>query len=142
MGVAKGFIRLKSFSSRFSSAFQGFVTIIAFTEKGRMRQFRLRKSLLVFTAFMMVVLMVGSFLSFLELLQSRYHLARLASLEVENRSLTSLLEDQATQLGKLRVELDRLKELEQALRAVAGFSSPQEPGVGGGQGDGRRFLGR
>ncbi|MBI3990137.1 MAG: hypothetical protein HY347_11045 [candidate division NC10 bacterium] len=129
MGFRKAFADLKRFSSKTFQAFRGFIIIIAFTDRGRMRRFRLKKSLLIFSAFVVLASIFGSALSFLGVFQGSYERARLVSLEAENRSLVSLLEGQAEQLSKLRQELDRLKELERSLRAVAGFGPPS-PGVG------------
>jgi hypothetical protein len=54
-------------------------------------------------------------------------------LERENQSLASLLEKQAEQLSRLKVELARLKEFEQNLRVVSGMGAPADPVVGTGQ---------
>lgn len=129
MGFRNGFTNLQRFSSRFFQAFRGFIVIITFTDRGRMRRFRLKKSLLILSAFIVLVSIFSSVLSFLGVFQGSYERARLVSLEEENRSLASLLEGQAKQLSQLRKEVDRLKELERTLRAVAGFGS-SSPGLG------------
>lgn len=133
MGFRNTFAGLKRFSCRLSQAFRGFITIIAFTDRGRIRRFRLKKSLLILSAFVVLASIFSSALSFLGAFQGSSERARLVSLEAENRSLASLLEGQAEQLSELKKELDRLKELERTLRAVAGFGS-LSPGVGRGTG--------
>jgi hypothetical protein len=44
-------------------------------------------------------------------------------LEQENKSLASLLEGQAEQLSRLKLEVARLKEFEQNLRVVSGMDA-------------------
>jgi len=54
-------------------------------------------------------------------------------LERENRSLTSLLDGQAEQLSRLKLEVARLKEFEQNLRVVSGMDAQADPMVGTGK---------
>lgn len=137
MAHPRKFARFWRLSMKLPHALRGFVTIVAFTDQGRMRRFTLQKSFLLLIAFMIVFLTVSSALSFLGLFQSQYHRAKVAYLEGENRSLTSLLEGQAAELGRLKLEVDRLKEFERRLRVISGLDLPQEPVVGMGQGGGQ-----
>lgn len=124
--------------ARLRSALQGAVTILAFTESGRMRRMRLPKRVLVIFTVTLLVLMAGSTASILSLFRGQVDLARMAYLERENRSLASLLEGQAEQLSRLKLEVERLKEFEQNLRVVSGLDSQATPLVGTGQGRGAR----
>ena len=119
--------------ARLASALQGAVTILAFTESGRMRRVRLPKRVLLFSTLTFLGLMAGSTVSVLNLFRDQVDMARIAYLERENRSLTSLLEGQAEQLSRLKLEVDRLKEFEQNLRVVSGLDSQAAPMVGTGQ---------
>ena len=119
--------------ARLASALQGAVTILAFTESGRMRRVRLPKRVLLFSTLTFLGLMAGSTVSVLNLFRDQVDMARIAYLERENRSLTSLLEGQAEQLSRLKLEVERLKEFEQNLRVVSGLDSQAAPMVGTGQ---------
>jgi hypothetical protein len=119
--------------ARLTTALQGAVTILAFTESGRMRRLRLPKRVLLMSALTLLVLVAGSTLSMLSLFRGQVDLARIAYLERENQSLTSLLEGQAEQLSRLKLEVARLKEFEQNLRVVSGLDSQETPMVGTGQ---------
>ena len=119
--------------ARLASALQGAVTILAFTESGRMRRVRLPKRVLLFSTLTFLGLMAGSTVSVLNLFRDQVDMARIAYLERENRSLTSLLEGQAEQLSRLKLEVERLKEFEQNLRVVSGLDSQGAPMVGTGQ---------
>lgn len=123
---------------RLTAALRGAVTILAFTESGRMRRMRLPKRLLIVCTIAMLILLAGTIVSILNLFRGQVDLARMAYLEMENRSLTSLLEGQAEQLGRLKVEVERLKEFEQNLRVVSGLDSQTGPMVGTGHGRGAR----
>lgn len=124
--------------ARLSTLLQGAVTILAFTESGRMRRLRLpKRALLVFTL-TLLVMVAGSTVSILVLFRGQVDLARMTYLERENRSLSSLLEGQAEQLSRLKLEVERLKEFEQNLRVVSGLESQTAPMVGTGQGRGAR----
>lgn len=131
-------IRFRAGQARFTTVLQGAVTILAFTESGRMRRMRLPKRLLVVSTLILLTLVAGSTLSILSLFRGQVDLARIAYLERENRSLTSLLEGQAEQLSRLKLEVARLKEFEQNLRVVSGLDSQTTPMVGTGQSRGAR----
>jgi hypothetical protein len=103
------------------------VTIVAFTEAGRMRRLRLPNRLTLIGGLLVLALLVGATASVLQLYRWQVDLARMAYLEGENRSLTTLLEGQAEHLSRLRLELNRLKEFEHNLRIVSGIDSPSEP---------------
>jgi hypothetical protein len=119
--------------ARLRTALQGAVTILAFTEAGRMRRLRLPKRLLLISTLTLLIFVAGSTISILSLFRGQVDLARMAYLERENRSLTSLLEGQAEQLSRLKLEVERLKEFEQNLRVVSGLDSQAAPMVGTGQ---------
>ena len=122
--------------ARLMTALQGAVTILAFTESGRMRRLRLPTRMLFVSGVTLLLLVAGSTLSILTLFRGQVDVARIAYLERENRSLTSLLEGQAEQLSRLKLEVARLKEFEQNLRVVSGLDSQDAPMVGTGQGRG------
>ena len=131
-------IRFRAGRARLTTALQGAVTILAFTESGRMRRMRLPKRLLVVISVILLILVAGSTVSILSLFRGQVDLARMAYLERENRSLTSLLEGQAEQLSRLKLEVARLKEFEENLRVVSGLDSQTTPMVGTGQARGAR----
>jgi hypothetical protein len=124
--------------ARLTTALEGAVTILAFTESGRMRRLRLPKRVLAIFTLTFVILVAGSTISILNLFRGQVDLARIAYLERENRSLASLLQGQAEHLSRLRLEVERLKEFEQNLRVVSGLDSQAAPMVGTGQGQGAR----
>ncbi|MBI2561589.1 MAG: hypothetical protein HYW08_04130 [candidate division NC10 bacterium] len=99
---------------------------------------RLPTRLLVATTFILLILVAASTVSILSLFRGQVDLARMAYLERENRSLTSLLEGQAEQLSRLKLEVARLKEFEENLRVVSGLDSQTTPMVGTGQARGAR----
>jgi hypothetical protein len=123
---------------RITRALRGAVTILAFSESGRMRRFRLPKRMLLVSTFILLTLVVTSTASILSLFRGQVDLARMTYLERENRSLASLLEGQAEQLSRLKLEVARLKEFEQSLRVVSGMDSQERPVVGTGQSRGIR----
>ncbi len=123
---------------RLANVLHGAVTILAFTEAGRIRRMRLSKRWLVISTLIALTLVAGSTASILRLFRGQVDLARMAYLEQENRSLASLLEGQAEQLSRLKLEVARLKEFEQNLRVVSGLDSQAAPMVGTGQGRGAR----
>jgi len=131
-------IRFRAGRARLTTALQGAVTILAFTDSGRMRRMRLPKRLLVVTSVILLILVAGSTVSILSLFRGQVDLARMAYLERENWSLTSLLEGQAEQLSRLKLEVARLKEFEENLRVVSGLDSQTTPMVGTGQARGAR----
>jgi len=120
-------------SGRWARLLKGAVTVVAFTESGRLHRLRVAKRLLLIAGLLTVVLLVGSTTSVLRLFRGQVDMARMAYLERENRSLTSLLEGQAEQLSRLKLELTRLKEFEQNLRVVSGMDAQTDPMVGTGQ---------
>jgi len=122
--------------ARLATALHGAVTILAFTESGQMRRLRLPKRVLVASVLTLLILVAGSTLSILSLFREQVDVARIAYLERENQSLTSLLEGQAEHLSRLKLEVARLKEFEQNLRVVSGLDSQETPMVGTGQGRG------
>lgn len=111
---------------RWSRALGGVVTVVAFTEAGRMHRARVSRRVLVVAGLLAAVLLIGSTTSMLRLFRGHVDLARMTYLEQENRSLTSLLEGQAEQLSRLKLEVARLKEFEQALRVVSGMDAHKE----------------
>lgn len=137
--MAAGFgSRWRSGRARLTAALQGAVTVLAFTESGRIRRMRLPKRLLVLCIIVLLMLLAGTTSSVVSLFRGQVDRARMAYLERENQSLTSLLEGQAEQLSRLKVEVERLKEFEQNLRVVSGMDSQAAPMVGTGQGRGAR----
>ena len=112
---------------RWSRAVEGALTVVAFTESGRMHRVRVSRRLLVVAGLLAVFLLVGSTTSVLRLFREQVDLARMTYLEQENKSLTALLEGQAEQLSRLKLELARLKEFEQNLRVVSGMDAQPEP---------------
>ena len=116
--------------TRWSRAVQGAVTVVAFTESGRMHRVRVSRRLLVAAGLLVAVLLVGSTTSVLRMFREQVDLARMTYLEQENKSLTSLLEGQAEQLSRLKLEVARLKEFEQNLRVVSGMDAQTDPAAG------------
>lgn len=114
-------------ASSMAAGFRGIVTIMAFTESGWMRQFRLSKRVIFLSCVLLMLLLFGSTLTFLNLIQGQYYLTRTRYLEQENRAMTSLLEGQAEQLSKLKLEMARLKEFEESLRRVSGLGERPNP---------------
>ncbi len=115
---------------RWSRAVDGAVTVVAFTESGRMHRVRVSRRLLVAAGLLIAVLLVGSTTSVLRLFREQVDLARMTYLEQENKSLTALLEGQAEQLSRLKLEVARLKEFEQNLRVVSGMDTQPDPAAG------------
>ncbi len=117
------------------------MTIVAFTESGRIHRLRLPVRLLVVSAFLLLILVAGATASILLQFRGQVDVARMSYLERENRSLTDLLQGQAEQLSRLKLEVARLRELEQNLRVVSGIDSPAETAgtmIGTGQARGPR----
>ncbi len=111
---------------------RGALTIVLFTEAGRMRRLHLSTRVLAIAGLLLLILLLGATTSAFQLYRGQIDLARMAYLEGENRSLTALLQGQAEHLSRLKLELNRLKEFEQNLRIVSGIDSPAEPVVGTG----------
>ena len=116
--------------ARWSGAAEGAVTVVAFTGSGRMHRVRVSRRLLVAAGLLVAVLLVGSATSALRLFREQVDLARMTYLEQENKSLTLLLEGQAEQLSRLKLEVARLKEFEQNLRVVSGMDAQNDPAAG------------
>jgi hypothetical protein len=117
---------------RWTRAVEGAVTVVAFTESGRMHRVRVSRRLLMAVGLLVAVLLVGSATSVLRLFRQQVDLARMTYLEQENKSLTSLLEGQAEQLSRLKLEVARLKEFEQNLRVVSGMDAQTDSAAGAG----------
>ncbi len=129
LGTARALARRASALSR------GFITIMAFSESGWMRRFHLSKRTLAVAGCCLAVLLGASSALGVAYVRAQYHWAKLAYLERENRSLNTLLQGQAEQLGRLKTEMARLKDFEERLRAISGLESKSEPMLGTGQGD-------
>jgi hypothetical protein len=99
---------------------------MAFTDSGWMRQFRLSKRIILLSCAVLMALTFGSTLTLLNLVRGQYYLTRMQYLERENRVMTSLLQGQAEQLSKLKLEMIKLKEFEESLRQVSGLSVRSE----------------
>ena len=112
---------LLSLGSFIRAGFRGVITIMAFTEGGLMRQFCLSRRIVALSCIVLTVLTVGSTVTLLNLVRGQYYLTRMKYLERENLAMTSLLQGQAEQLSKLKLEMDKLKEFEESLRQVAGL---------------------
>jgi hypothetical protein len=119
--------------ARLARLLRGVVTVVAFTESGQMRRVRISNRLLVVSILLLLILLVGATAAVLQLYRDQVELARMTYLEGENRSLTSLIQGQAEQLSRLKLEVVRLKEFEQNLRVVSGMDAPADPMVGTGQ---------
>jgi hypothetical protein len=92
-----------------------------------MHRARVSRRLLVTAGLLIAVLLIGSTTSVLRLFREQVDLARMTYLEQENKSLTALLEGQAEQLSRLKLEVARLKEFEQNLRVVSGMDAQPDP---------------
>ena len=112
---------LLSLGSFIGAALRGVITIMAFTEGGLMRQFCLSRRIVAISCIVLTVLTVGSTVTLLNLVRGQYYLTRMQYLERENLAMTSLLQGQAEQLSKLKLEMAKLKEFEESLRQVAGL---------------------
>ena len=105
----------------------GTITLLAFSEGGRMRQLTVGVRFLVLSGLLLLAWLAGSSTAVWRLFQGQIDVARMVYLETENRSLMRLLEGQAEQLSRLRVEIARLKEFEKHLRVVSGMDA--QPGA-------------
>ncbi len=115
---------------------KGAVTLMAFTDSGWMRRFRVPKLAVTIFAAFLVGLTLSTILSVSFAMRAVADLRRLLAIEQENRSLTSQLQDQASQLTRLQSEMSRLRELEKSLRAVSGLVDRSEASEGTGRGGG------
>lgn len=118
------------------------VTIMAFTEGGRMLQLSLSRRAVALSCVVFVGLTVGSTITLFNLARNQYYLTHMQYLEREKHAMTSLLQRQAEQLSKLQLEMAKLKELEESLRQVAGLSvatalHASEPDPASGRGSSR-----
>src|SRR5574337_578816 len=120
------FHSLWTLGSIIGAGFRGVITIMAFTEGGRMQQFYLSRRTIALSCIVLTGLTIGSTLTVLNLVRGQYYLTRMQYLERENRSMTSLLQGQAEQLSKLKLEMAKLKEFEESVRQVAGLSVASE----------------
>jgi hypothetical protein len=105
----------------------GTLTLLAFSEGGRMRQLSFTLRFLVLAGLVFFVWLIGSSTAVWQLFHGQIDRARMGYLETENRSLMRLLEGQAEQLSRLRVEIARLKEFEKKLRVVSGMDAQPGP---------------
>ncbi|TAN40321.1 MAG: hypothetical protein EPN22_17410 [Nitrospirae bacterium] len=112
--------------SLIGAGFRGVITIMAFTEGGRTQQFYLSRRTIVLSCIVLLGLTAGSTVTLLNLVQGQYYFTRMQYLERENRAMTSLLQGQAEQLSKLKLDMAKLKEFEESLRQVAGLSVASE----------------
>src|SRR3972149_58712 len=83
---------LLSLVSVIGAALRGVVTIMAFTEGGRMRQFCLSRRIVALSCIVLMGLTVGSTVTLLNLVRGQYYLTRMKYLERENLAMTSLLQ--------------------------------------------------
>lgn len=124
--LRRAFSGLWTLGSIISAGFRGVVTIMAFTESGLMRQFCLSRGTIAISCIVLTGLTAGSTATLLNLVRSQYYLTRVQYLERENREMTSLLQGQAEQLSKLKIEMAKLREFEDSLRQVAGLGVATE----------------
>ena len=126
---------LAQHSQMLRSSLRGAVTLMAFTDSGWMRRFRVPKAAMIAALTLMGTLTLATALSLSYAARAGSGLRRLVRVEQENRSLTTQIRDQAAQLSRLQGEMARLRELEKNLRAVSGLPD-RSAGVGTGQGGG------
>jgi len=126
-GPGRALHRMRFLGASIAAGFRGAVTIMAFTDSGWMRQFRLSKRIILLSCAVLMALTFGSTMTLLNLVRGQYYLTRMQYLERENRAMTSLLQGQAEQLSKLKLEMVKLKEFEESLRQVSGLSVRSEP---------------
>lgn len=126
-GPGRALHGIRFLGSSIAAGFRGTVTIMAFTDSGWMRQFRLSKRIILLSCAVLMALTFGSTMTLLNLVRGQYYLTRMQYLERENRAMTSLLQGQAEQLSKLKLEMIKLKEFEESLRQVSGLSVRSEP---------------
>ncbi|HTX54409.1 MAG TPA: hypothetical protein VMD08_13405 [Candidatus Baltobacteraceae bacterium] len=101
----------------------GRVTLLTFSEGGRIRQLTLTLRFLAVAGLVLAVWLIGSSAAVWQLFHRQIDLARMGYLETENRSLMRLLEGQAEQLSRLQVEIARLKDFEKKLRVASGMDT-------------------
>jgi hypothetical protein len=132
------FHSLWTLGSIIGAGLRGVITVMAFTEGGRMQQFSLSRRIIAFSCIVLTVMTVGSTLTLLNLVRGQYYLTRMQYLERENQAMTSLLQGQAEQLSKLKLEMAKLKEFEESVRQVAGLSVASELQTGKSEASGGR----
>jgi len=126
-GPGRALHGMRFLGSSIAAGFRGAVTIMAFTDSGWMRQFRLSKRIILLSCAVLMALTFGSTMTLLNLVRGQYYLSRMQYLERENHAMTSLLQGQAEQLSTLKLEMIKLKEFEESLRQVSGLSVRSEP---------------
>ena len=94
---------------------------MAFTDSGWTRRIRVPKLAVAVLAGLVATLTIVTLVAVSFAVWAGADLKRLAAIERENRSLTTLLQDQAVQLTRLQTEMFRLRELEKNLRSVSGL---------------------
>ena len=99
---------------------------MAFTDTGWMRRFRLSKRVVALSCLLLMIVALSSTLTLLKLVRGEYYVTRMRYLEQQNHAMTSLLEGQAEQLSRLKLEMAKLKEFEESLRQVSGLSDRPE----------------
>lgn len=109
-------------------ALGGFITILAYSESGWMRRFRLPKPAIVVSAILVALLGLGATLSVMHFVRGRLAHARMVYLEQENASLLSVLQGQALQISRLKMEMARLRDLERSLRTASGLEMEGQGG--------------
>jgi hypothetical protein len=125
---------LRTASQKLALNLKGFLTIIAFSESGKMRRITLSKRLLYSISIFFLLLPLLSAFVFVKNFDFLYRNARLIGLEEENRSLGHRLGKQAQQIDQLQKEIAELKDFENNLRAISGLSPSAHPVVGTGDG--------
>ncbi len=115
---------------------KGAVTLMAFTDSGWMRRFRVPKLAVSILAGLLVGLALATVVSVSFAVWAGADLRRLSAVERENRSLTVQLQEQASQLSRLQTEMSLLRELEKNLRAVSGLAERAEANEPTGKGGG------
>jgi len=135
MNVLRRLRSLVPHRGRLRRRVRGAVTVMAFTDSGWTRRFRVPKLSVAILAGLAIALTIVTVVSVSFAVWAGADLKRLAAIERENRSLATLLQDQAAQLTRLQTEMVRLRELEKSLRSVSGLPDVAR-GEGTGQGGG------
>jgi len=125
---------LRTASQKLSLGLKGFITIIAFSESGKMRRITLSKRRLYSLFVFFLFLPLFSTFVLVKNFDFLYRNLRLIYLEEENSSLGSRLGKQAAQINQLKKEIAQLKDFEAKLRAISGLSPSTRPVVGTGDG--------
>jgi hypothetical protein len=125
---------LRTASQKLSLSIKGFVTVIAFSESGKMRRVTFSKRFLCSVSIFFLLLPLLSAFVFVKNFDFLYRNARLIYLEEENCSLGTRLGKQARQINQLKKEIADLKDFENNLRAISGLSPSTLPVVGTGDG--------